>query len=99
MEKQCNNKLSFLDVLLDNTNKLCCSIYHKPTYTGLLTNYFSFIPNTYKVGLIRTLVDRTFKITNSWKLFHTDLQNLRKNLCKNMLPPKLIDGVMNSYLE
>ena len=34
------------------------SVFHKKTYTGLLLNYFSFVPNCYKLDLIKTLVDR-----------------------------------------
>ena len=32
----------------------------KKTFTGLLTNYFSFTSYSYKVRLIRTLVDRAY---------------------------------------
>ena len=35
------------------------------TYTSLLTNYYSFVPFSYKLGLVRTLVDRIFKINNT----------------------------------
>ena len=44
-------------------------MYHKKTYIGLLTKYFSFSSPTYKVGLIITLIDRTFKINNTWTGF------------------------------
>ena len=99
MEKEINNKLSFLDILIDNTDILSTSVYHKPTYTGLLANYFSFIPESYKIGLARTLIDRTFKLNNTWNLFNTDLHNLKNSLCKNMFPPKLIDSCIKSYLD
>ena len=64
METEVNHKLPFLDVLLDNSNppSLVTSVFRKSTYTGLLTNFLSFSPFPYKLGLIRTLVDRTFKI-------------------------------------
>ena len=66
LEKQNNGKIPFLDVLIENDDdKFFTSVYHKPTHTGLLTNYFSFIPNSYKISLIRTLVDRTFKNNNT----------------------------------
>ena len=56
-ETQLNGKLPFLDVLVDNSGASCItSIYHKITYTGLLTNFFSFTCFKYKVGLIYTLV-------------------------------------------
>ena len=35
-------------------------VYRKKTFTGLLTNYFSFTSYSYKVGLIRTLIDRAY---------------------------------------
>ena len=58
------------------------SVFHKKTYTGLLTNYCSFVPFSYKLGLVCTLVDRIFKI-KSWfgakdtTLIHFILYNWR----------------------
>ena len=44
MEKEASNRLAFLDVLVDNTaSSPTTSVYHKTTYTGLLT-YFSVSP-------------------------------------------------------
>ena len=42
----------------------------------LLTNYFSFIPYPYKLGLIRTLVDRAYKINNAWLGVLKDIKKL-----------------------
>ena len=80
MERDENQKLPFLDVLLDNHGKqgIITSVFHKKTYTGLLTNYCSFVPFSYKLGLVRTLVDRIFKINNTWAGFHLDVNNLTK---------------------
>ena len=52
MEREETHKLPFLDVLLDNSSNqgIITSVFHKKTYTGLLTI-------SYKLGLIRTLVD------------------------------------------
>ena len=49
MEREENQKLSFLDVLLDNHVKqgIITSVFHKKTYTGLLTNFFRFVPFSY----------------------------------------------------
>jgi len=64
MEKEAYHKLPFLDVLVNDNdpNSLLTSVYRKKTFTGLLTNYFSFTLYFYKVGLIRTLDDRAYKI-------------------------------------
>ena len=78
MEKEAHHKLPFLDVLVNNNdpNSLLTSVYRKKTFTGLLTNYFSFTSYLYKVGLIRTLVDRAYKINNTWPGLHEDITKL-----------------------
>ena len=64
-------QLPFLDVLLSkqrlNNDECSCitSVLWKKSYTGLLTNYFSFTPFHYKFGLIKTLIDRAYKINNT----------------------------------
>ena len=51
-----NNSLTFLDVLVTRENTFCTSLYRKPTFSGLYTNFNSFMPDTYKKGLIYTLL-------------------------------------------
>ena len=45
MDREVNHKLPFLDALLDKNNNqgLITSVFHKKTYTGLLTNFYSFL--------------------------------------------------------
>ena len=45
------------------------------TYTGLLINYSSFVPDSYKYGLIKTLIDDMYRIKNRWTSFDIDLNN------------------------
>jgi len=68
------------------------------SFTGLLTNNFSFISNLYKLGLIRTLADRTYKINNTWVGFHKDIKYLTQILKKNLFPTHLIERVINQYV-
>ena len=100
MEKELNRKLPFLDVLIDNsdTNSFLTRVYRKKTFTGLLTNYFSFTSYSYKVGLIRTLVDRAYKINNTWLGLHEDITKLTEILKKNLFPAHLIEKVVNRYI-
>ena len=100
MEKQVNYKLPFFDVLIDNhdLNSSLTSVYRKKTFTGLLTNYFSFTSYSYKVGLIKTLVDRAYKINNTWLGFHEDINNLTDILKKNLFPAHLIEKIINRYI-
>ena len=87
-EKETDHVLPFLDVLIDNThrNSVVTSTFRKKTLTGLPTNCFSFTPLSYKIGLIRTLIDRVFKINNTWLGFHKDITKLVFILRKNLFP-------------
>ena len=92
MERKIDKKLPFLDILLDNSHpSIVTSVYRKKAFTGLLTNYFSFAPLKYKLGLVRTLVDRVYKINNSWVGFHLDVKKLIVILRKNCFPSRVID--------
>ncbi|XP_057308273.1 uncharacterized protein LOC130646150 [Hydractinia symbiolongicarpus] len=100
LEKQVDGKLPFLDILIENTSdKFYTSVFHKSTYTGLLTNYFSFTPKIYKIGLNKTLIDRTFKINNSWKHFDINIKALTEILRKNFFHTKLVNHHISNYLD
>ena len=91
MGKEMDKKFPFLDVLIENSQpqSLITRVYRKKTFTGLLANYFSFTPFSYKLGLIRTLVDRTYNINNTWLGFHEDIKRLLLILRKNLFPSVL----------
>ena len=54
------------------------SVYRKPTFTGLFTNFDSFIPISYKRGLINTLLFRYFNISSSYAIFHAEVEKFKK---------------------
>ena len=97
--------MPFLDVLLSkqrsSNNECSCitSVFRKKTYTGLLTNYFSFTPFQYKLGLIKTLIDRAYKINNTTQGFQNDINTLTTILKRNMFPSWLIDKSVQGYLR
>ena len=86
-------------MIAHQTSFLVTSVYRKPTYTRLLTNYNSFTSPNYEKGLIKTLIDRTFHINSTWSGFHYDILNLKAVLQKNEFPLKLIDKSISKYLS
>ena len=96
---QGSNLGPLLFILGINNQNLTLQTYHKSTYTGLLLNFKSFTSFSYKISLIKCLVDRSFKICNNWKPFHNDIENLESNLIKNEYPPFLIDKVVKKYFD
>ena len=62
-ELQSKNRLSFLDVLVDNSGpSLVTSTFRKPIHTGLCTKWNSFVPRRFKINSINCLLDRCYKI-------------------------------------
>ena len=50
-----NGSLSFLDIKIScENNKFVTSVYCKPTFSGVFTNFESFVPDIYKLALIET---------------------------------------------
>ena len=59
--------IPFLDVFINNRkNILNTTTYHKLIYSGLLLNFDSFTSRFYKISLIKCLIDRAYKINNTW---------------------------------
>ena len=88
IETEVNKNIPFLDVLIDSSqNILKTSTHHKSTYSGLLLNYTSFTSPFYKVGFIKCLIDRAYKINNNWPGFHDDVSKTKDVLKRNSYPP------------
>ena len=85
--KQIKHSIAFLDVFISgiSNQNLTLQTYHKLTYTGLLLNFKSFTPFSYKISLIKCLIDRSFKICNNWNSFHNDIENIKSNLIKMLI--------------
>ena len=98
--KPINDSIPFLDVLISgiNNQNLTFQTYHKLTYTGLLLNFKSFMSFSYKISLIKCLIDGLFKTCNNWNSFHNDRESIKSSLIKYEYPPFLIDKVIKKYL-
>ena len=66
---------------------------------GLFMNFTSFNPNCYKLGLIKTLIDRVYKICYDRLTFNKEVYKVKEYLCKNAYPPQLIDKQIKNYRD
>ena len=89
----------FINIYNKNPSSLLTSVHNKGTFTGLLTNFFSFTSFSYKIGLLHTLVDRAYKIHNSLAKFNDDVNKLYYIFKKNQYPEGLINRVVKSYCD
>ena len=100
MELENNKQLPFLDVFLDRSDgTLRTTTYRKQTFSGVMLNYYSFTPMSYKIGLVRCLIDRIFKINNTWMGFHLDLEKVFCFLKRNLYPERILNKVTEKYLN
>ena len=99
-EKERNNSMPFLDILITRTNNgFKTSVNHKPTFSGVYSNFNCFISEEYKVGLIFTLLFRTFSVVSDFSRFHLEAYPLKEILKKNAFPIKLIDSCIKNFLN
>ena len=100
METEKENKLSFLDVeVIREQGKFTTTVYRKPTFSGVYSNFESFLPSVYKFGMVYTLVYRCFRISSNWTQFHTELTFLKGIFRKNGYPEYFIDKCFKKFLN
>ena len=99
-ETENNNSLPFLDILISRSeNGFKTSVYHKPTFSWVYSNFNSFIYDEYKIGLVFTMLFRTFSIVSDFSRFHTEVIHLMKILRKKAFPIKLVDNCIRNFLN
>ena len=63
METERQNKFSFLDVeVICEQGKFTITIYRKTAFSGMYSNFESFLPSVYKFAMVSTLVYGCFLI-------------------------------------
>ena len=98
VEKEQNNSLSFLDVLVEKESTgFLNSIYRKPTFTGQYIRWNSFSPKMRKIGLIKTLVHRALMICSKAKL-GSELDKIKQLLIEKGYPTDVLLSCINQKL-
>ena len=99
-ETEKNNIFSFLDIKIFRENgQFATSVFRKDTFSGVYTNFVSFMPIEYKFGLVYTLVYRCFNLVSDFSKFHFEVETLKKILRKNAYSLKFIDKCISKFLN
>ena len=75
------NRFSFLDIkIIKNTEKKSfeTSVYRKSTFSDVFTNFKSFIPMTYKTGLLEIMLFLCISICCSYGKLHKEIAKLKE---------------------
>ena len=84
LEKEEDGHLPFLDKNIFRENdKFGTNIYRKKTFSGVYTNFKSFIPETNKIGLIKSLLFQCFSLSSDFIKFDHEIDKLQNILYKN----------------
>ena len=98
LEKENDGRLSFLDInIFREKGKFVTNVYRKKTFSGVYTNFNSFIPETYKTGLIESLLFRCFNLCSDFVKFHHEINILKSILYKNSYPRDFVDKYIKSF--
>ena len=89
--------MSFLDIKISHkNNKFMTSVDRKPTFSGIFTNFESFIQDIYKRELIQTFL---FRLSANYENFHREIETLRPILKRNIHPQNLVHHCSKKFLN
>ena len=71
----------------------------KRSSSGVYTNFKSFIPETYEIGLINSLLTRCFSLRSDFFKFHHESDILKSILYKHSYTRDLVDKCVKEILE
>ena len=57
------------------------------------------MPDTYKRGLVSTLLYRAYMINSSWLSLHSEIEKLKNIFSKNGYPTKFVDKCVSAFLN
>lgn len=99
-EHEIDGIISFLDVKVTRIGgSFSTSIFRKKTFTGLGTNYLSFIPSVFKINAIKTLLHRCYTISSDWFNFDEEIKFLKKFFMNNGYPSNVFEKTVSRYLD
>ena len=99
METETSCMLPFLGVqLLNKSTHIETKVYVKPTNTGLLLHYNSHVDYRYKRSLIKTMLDRAFRLSSNWLFFSEECDRLKLLFSHLEYPCSLINSTTTSFI-
>ena len=69
-------------------------MYVKPTNTGLLLHYKSHVDDRYKRGLLKTMLDRAYRLSSNWHYFSEECDRLKLVFSRLKYPDNLVNSTI-----
>ena len=98
-EMESDRTLPFLDCLISRkNNSFETSVYRKDSFTGLGMSFYSFIPFSFKLNSIKTLIYRGYHISSNYFNIHSEFDFLINFFKNNGFPKNLILSQIRKFL-
>jgi len=93
-------KLNFLDVtiMMNNKNGLEFDLYRKPTFSGRVLSYWSQHPSSQKRGVLISMIDRVFLLSNP-RFHQKNFNFIIETFLANGYPLKFIFDTISNRLK
>ena len=100
METDCDGMIPFLGIqLLNQSSQIEAKVYVKPTNSGLLLHHQSHVDNRFKKGLLRTMLDRTHRLSSSWTHFSDECDRLKTIFSRLKYRKHLVNSTIKSFID
>ena len=95
-----NGPFPFLDIEIEiNGDGVDTWVFRKKTHTSVMLNFNAMVPNVWKVGLIRCLLNRAKQICSSDALFSKEVLKLKKMFLDNGYPKVYFEKAYEKFLS
>ena len=100
MEIENDGMLPFLGTQpLDKSTQIQTKIYVKTTNTGLLLHYKSHVDDRFKRGLLKTMLDRAFRLSSNLSYFSEECDRLKVVFSRLDNPDKLVNSTITRCID
>ena len=94
-----HNRTILLIIIINILPLLLHSLPSDHTLSGIYMKWDSFVPKSYKKGLVNCLVFRAWKLCSSYVLFHSEILFVKELLMSNGYPTNFIDSIVHRFLS
>ena len=100
VEESLGSTLSFLDIEIKISNENVDTwVFRKKTHTGVMLNFSAMVPEFWKVGLIRCLLNRAKLICSSSELFNREVNKLQRMFMANGYPRAYFEKAYEKFIR
>ena len=100
-ETEVKRQMSFLDSSITRISEggFTTKVHVKPTSSDNVINYRSIYPERYKTGVIKTLLNRSYKVCTSEELFNLEIKRLKQVFTNNNFPMQVVDNEIANFFR